>query len=201
MSKESNDPNAIELLSRLGTLLEEVANNLHHNRFDRTAIQTLLHQYSSRAESDGHLINASKQDSQCVEHGVFLCYVHAELLCWLTKHNYTIPASSVKWYSWRKLLSRKYRLPSLFSVRAHAAQLEELLRNVVAKAELLHAELRARELEIPDTEVDYERVTPHAPQGTPPEALHKLLHRAMLTEVLLREGKPPPDKWKPRRKV
>ncbi|KAF4205622.1 hypothetical protein CNMCM8980_007171 [Aspergillus fumigatiaffinis] len=189
MSEESNDPNAIDLLSRLATLLEEVANNLNHNRLDRTAIQTLLHQYSSRAESDGHLINASKQDSQCVEHGVFLSYVHVELLSWLTRHNYTIPATSVKWYSWRKLLSQKYRLPSLFSARAHAAQLEELLRNVVAKADLLHAELRARELEIPDTAVDYERVTPRAPQGTPPEALHKLLHRAMLAEVLLWEGR------------
>jgi hypothetical protein len=146
MSEESNDPNAIDLLSRLATLLEEVANNLNHNRLDRTAIQTLLHQYSSRAESDGHLINASKQDSQCVEHGVFLSYVHVELLSWLTRHNYTIPATSVKWYSWRKLLSQKYRLPSLFSARAHAAQLEELLRNVVAKADLLHAELRAREV-------------------------------------------------------
>ncbi|KAH1914645.1 hypothetical protein KXV25_002543 [Aspergillus fumigatus] len=169
MSKESTDPNAIELLSRLATLLEEVANNLHHNRLDRTAVQTLLHQYSSRAKSDGHLINASKQDSQCVEHGVFLSYVHVELLSWLTKHNYTVPASSVKWYSWRKLSSRKYRLPSLFSSRAHAAQLEDLLRNVVAKAELLQAELRAHELEIPDVAVDYERVSPQAPQGTPPE--------------------------------
>lgn len=37
--------------------------------------------------------------------------------------------------------------------------------------------------------VDYERVSPQAPQGTPPEALHKLLHRAMLAEVLLREGR------------
>ncbi|KAH1450775.1 hypothetical protein KXX13_003918 [Aspergillus fumigatus] len=189
MSKESTDPNAIELLSRLATLLEEVANNLHHNRLDRTAVQTLLHQYSSRAKSDGHLINASKQDSQCVEHGVFLSYVHVELLSWLTKHNYTVPASSVKWYSWRKLSSREYRLPSLFSSRAHAAQLEDLLRNVVAKAELLQAELRAHELEIPDVAVDYERVSPQAPQGTPPEALHKLLHRAMLAEVLLREGR------------
>ncbi|KAK9614712.1 hypothetical protein V6Z98_008829 [Aspergillus fumigatus] len=185
MSKESTDPNAIELLSRLATLLEEVANNLHHNRLDRTAVQTLLHQYSSRAKSDGHLINASKQDSQCVEHGVFLSYVHVELLSWLTKHNYTVPASSVKWYSWRKLSSRKYRLPSLFSSRAHAAQLEDLLRNVVAKAELLQAELRAHELEIPDVAVDYERVSPQAPQGTPPEGMYLFLAVWVLWSVLM----------------
>ncbi|KAF7128515.1 hypothetical protein CNMCM5793_003303 [Aspergillus hiratsukae] len=191
MSDESNDPNAIELLSRLATLLERVASNLQHNHLDRTAIQSLLLKYSSRAESDGHLINASKQDSQCVEHGVFLSYVHVELLSWLTKHNYTVPATAVKWYSLRKLISRKYRLPSLFSVRGHTAQLDDLLRNVVAKAELLHAELRAREIEVPDVAVDYGRVTPRAPQGTPPEALHKLLHRAMLAEVLLREGRVP----------
>ncbi|GIK04010.1 hypothetical protein Aspvir_008085 [Aspergillus viridinutans] len=189
MSTESDDPNAIDLLSRLATLLARVASNLHHNHLDRTTIQTLLLQYSSRAESDGRLINASRQDSQCVEHGVFLSYVHVELLSWLTKHNYTIPPSSVKWYSWRKLVSRKYRLPSLFSARAHAAQLEDLLQNVVDKGELLHADLRAHEIEVPDVAIDYGQVTPQAPQGTSPEALHKLLHRAMLAEVLLREGR------------
>jgi hypothetical protein len=171
MSKESGDPNAIDLLSRIATLLEQVASNLHHNHFDRATIQTILLQYSSRAKSDGHLINASRQDSQCVEHGVFLSHVHVELLCWLTKHNYTLPASSVKWYSWRKLISRKYRLPSLFSVRAHRAQLEDLLRNVVDKGELLHAALRAQEVEVPDVAIDYRQVTPQAPQGTPPEGM------------------------------
>ncbi|RLL93985.1 hypothetical protein CFD26_103986 [Aspergillus turcosus] len=191
MADESNDPDAIDLLSRLATLLERVASNLQHNHLDRTAIQTLLLKYSARAESDGHLINASKQDSQCVEHGVFLSYIHVELLSWLTKHNYTVPATAVKWYSWRKLVSRKYRLPSLFSVGAHTAQLEDLLRNVVEKAELLRADLRAREVAVPAVAVDYRRVIPRASQGTPPEALHKLLHRAMLAEVLLREGRVP----------
>ncbi|GIJ91417.1 hypothetical protein Asppvi_010382 [Aspergillus pseudoviridinutans] len=189
MSEEHDDPNPIDLLSRIATLLARVASNLRHNHLDRTTIQTLLLHYSARAESDGRLINAARQDSECVEHGVFLSYVHVELLSWLTKHNYTIPSSSVKWYSWRKLIARKYHLPSIFSIRAHTAQLDDLFRNVVDKGELLHSALRARGIEVPDVAIDYRQVTPQAARGAPPEALHKLLHRAMLAEVLLREGK------------
>ncbi|RHZ47419.1 glyoxalase family protein [Aspergillus thermomutatus] len=191
MPEQSNEPHAIDLLSRIAALLQRVASNLQHNHVDRNAIQALLLKYASHAESDGHLINASQLDSQCVEHGVFLSYVHVELLSWLTKHNYTIPASAVKWYSWRKLVSANNRLPSLFSVRAHKRQLEELVQNVARKADLLQADLRAHEVEIPAVAIDSRRVTPHAPQGTPPEALHKLLHRAVLAEVQLREGRVP----------
>ncbi|KAF7588865.1 hypothetical protein BBP40_005083, partial [Aspergillus hancockii] len=140
--RATQQPPSGKTSDRIANHLQRVARNLQHNHLDRNAIQALFLRYSSYADSDGHLINASRQESQCVEHGVFLCYVHAELLSWLIKHNYTIPATVVKWYSWRKLVSPKYRLPSLFSVRVHTTQLEDPPQNVAYKAELLHAALQ-----------------------------------------------------------
>ncbi|KAL2869500.1 glyoxalase family protein [Aspergillus lucknowensis] len=188
MSKETT-PNAVELLNRLATLLHREARNLQHNRFDRKRIQSLLLEYAARAESDGRLMNASRQHARCVDHGVFLAHTHLELLDWLAKHNYTVPVSAVKWYSWRKVASRKHRLPSVFVARRHASELRDLLGNVVEKAELLYADLRANEVEIPAVAIDYRQVTPQESLRTPPEALNELLERGVSVEAQLRDGK------------
>ncbi|KAL2817051.1 glyoxalase family protein [Aspergillus cavernicola] len=187
MSKESNS-NAVDLFCRISSHLSTIATNLRTNHLNRAAIQTLLLEYAARAESDVRLVNASRQDDRCVEHGVFLSYTHVELLTWLTNHNYTVPATATKWYSWRRLLSSKYRLPSVLSSRAQAANLRDLLRNVVVKAELLNADLRANGVEVPEVAIDYREVVPRASQGTRPEALEELLRRAAVAEVHLGQG-------------
>lgn len=116
-----NSVTAVELLSNLAKALEAIATNLRKNRLDRHAFVALLHDYSARAESDGRLINASRQHRQCVDRALFLAYRHIELIPWLAKNNYSIPSASAKWYSWKKLFL-KYWLP-LFSVASHIANL------------------------------------------------------------------------------
>ena len=132
--------NAIEFLASIASIIELIATNLDANRLDRRAIRKLLHEYSSRAEADGRLINASRQDPRCVDHGLFLAYVHMEFLSSLAKFNFTIPATSTKWYSWRTLL-KKYRL-SLFSISSQTAELQKQFGNIKEKAQLLSTDLQ-----------------------------------------------------------
>lgn len=144
MSQES--VTAVELLSSLAGTIHVIASNLQDNRLDRRTIQALLHDYSSRAESDGHLINASRQDSKSADLGLFLAYHHMELISWLARNNYTILSSSVKWYSLRKLFKNN-RLP-LLSISSQTADLKDQLENITKVAELVYADLEANNVKL-----------------------------------------------------
>jgi hypothetical protein len=133
-------PPGVELLSSLASIIQSVASNLQHNRLDRRDFQKLLRDYSSRAESDGALIFCARQNAQCVHHGLLLAYTHIELVSWLEKNNYNLVSTSVKWYSWKKLL-RKYRLP-LLAISSQTSQLRDMLHNVVEKADILYSDLQ-----------------------------------------------------------
>lgn len=132
---------AVEFLANMASTIQAIATNLRENRLDRQTFNSLLCDYSARAESDGRLINASRQDRQCVDRGLFLAYRHMELVSWLAKNNYTIRSTSVKWYSWKKLFS-KYRLP-LFSIASQTADLQNQLQHIKDTAELVYADLQA----------------------------------------------------------
>lgn len=139
MSEETTT--AVELLESIGTTVKAIANNLQANRLDRKTIHTLLVDYSARALSDGRLINASRQNPQCVNRGLFLAYTHMEVISWLAKNNYTIRATSIKWYSWKKVFA-KYRLP-LLSVSSQTSDLKSQMKNIQKTAELVYADLAA----------------------------------------------------------
>lgn len=132
---------AVELLANIAKTIEVIAVNLRKNRLDRHAFTDMLHDYSARAESDGRLMNASRQDDQCAGRGLFLAYRHMELISWLARNNYTIRSASVKWYSWKQLFS-KYRLP-LFSIRSQTAELRSYLQSIKETAEYVYAGLEA----------------------------------------------------------
>lgn len=140
MSQEYHEkPPAVELLNSLASIVQSIATNLQHNRVDRKEFQKLLRDYSSRAESDGRLIFASRHNSQCVDHGLLLAYTHVELVSWLQKNNYNLMSTSVKWYSWKKLFP-KYQLP-LLSIDSQTTELHNMLRNVEEKADILYSDL------------------------------------------------------------
>lgn len=143
MSQEPQEPEqtttAVEFLADMADTFKAIATNLRDNRIDRTKLLKLFFEYAARAESDGRLINASGQDPRCVNRGLFLAYTHMELLSWAANNNYTIPSTSVKWYSWRKIFSR-YRLP-LFSISSQTEELQSLMQNIEKVASLVYSEL------------------------------------------------------------
>lgn len=143
MSENSSQPlppPGHDLLIHLAIIIESIITNLQKNRFDRKSIQKLLREYVSRAESDGRLLYTARVN-QCVDHALFLAYAHLELVSWLVKNNYNLQATSVKWYSYKKLLP-KYQLP-LFSILSQTAELRDKLYNIEQKAELTYADLQA----------------------------------------------------------
>ncbi|RAL12399.1 glyoxalase family protein [Aspergillus homomorphus CBS 101889] len=180
MTESPRSRTAVELLSSLGTIANTVATNLQRNRLDRTGIQAILKEYAARAESDGQLINASRQSHRCVEHGLLLAYVHMGFIDTLLRFNLTIPASAVKWYSLRSLRKR-YRL-SLVFITPQTRDLRTQLDSIRAKAELLYADFAEHNVQIPATPIQYRKVTPCEPVGAPPEAIHDLLRRGTLAE-------------------
>jgi hypothetical protein len=135
---------AVELLGSIETTITTIANNLEANRLDRRSFRKYLRDYAERAASDGRLINASRQGSRSANRGLLLAYAHMELICWLAKSNYTISSTSVKWYSWKKLLA-KYRLP-LLGVSSQTSHLTNHLQNISKLADQLFAELDANEV-------------------------------------------------------
>jgi hypothetical protein len=143
MSEENTT--AVELLGAIGDTVRTITNQIEANRFNRKTIQKLLRDYAARAESDGRLINASRQNSECVNRGLFLAYTHMELVSWLATNNYTLLSSSIKWYSWRKVYAR-YRLP-LLSVSGHTIELKSKMEHIEKTAALVHADLEANNVE------------------------------------------------------
>lgn len=139
MSRE--EITAVEFLTDMGKTIQTIATNLRANRLDRTTIQKILLDYSYRAESDGRLMNASRQNPQCWNRGLFLGYTHMEFISWLSKNNYTVLSTSIKWYSWKQFFS-KYRLP-LFSISSQTADLQSQLQHIEKTAELVHADLES----------------------------------------------------------
>jgi hypothetical protein len=141
MSQEPQEkPPGVELLNNLASIVDSIADNLHQNRIDRKEIQKLLKDYSFRAESDGRLIFASRQNSQCINHGLLLAHTHVELVSWLQKNNYNLVSTSAKWFSWKKVFP-KYQL-SLFSISSQTTELRKMLRNVEEKADILYSDLQ-----------------------------------------------------------
>ncbi|KAL4779443.1 glyoxalase family protein [Aspergillus varians] len=181
MSEETTT--AVEFLQGVGTTVKTIADNLKANRLDRRTIHKLLCDYSARAASDGRLINASRQDPQCVNRGLFLAYTHMELISWLARNNYTISATSIKWYSWRKAFG-KYRLP-LLSISSQTADLQSQMQHIEKTAGLVHADLQANDIPIPPDSIKYPKVPVGEPAGPPPEAIHDLLHRGTIAHQKL----------------
>ncbi|PYH94509.1 glyoxalase family protein [Aspergillus ellipticus CBS 707.79] len=171
---------AVELLTSLASIVNKVATNLHQNRLDRGKIREILKEYSRRAESDGRLINASRQDQRCFDHGLFLAYVHMEFITTLLRYNFTVPATSVKWYNC-KSMRKKYRL-SLFDISSQSADLRDQLENIRQKAELLYADLEQNHVQVPPTPIQYNKVTPCGYTSVPAGTISDLLRRVSLAE-------------------
>lgn len=131
----------LDMLIHLATIIESIATNLRQNRLDRKSIQKLLQNYISRAESDGLLLYTARVN-QCVGQAVCLATSHMELVSWLVKNNYNLQSTSVRWYSYKKLLPRN-RLP-LFSIYQQTAALGEKLRRIEKNANLVYTDLLAK---------------------------------------------------------
>lgn len=141
MTEPSEVITAVEFLAKTAGIIDTIRTNLLHNRLDRKEFQRLLSEYTNRAESDGKLMNAARQEPHCANRGLFLAYNHMECLSWLDKHNYTIPSSSVKWYSWKQILG-KNRIPIFWS-SSPTVELQALMKNIERTAALVCADLKA----------------------------------------------------------
>lgn len=97
------DFQASEFLDGAGRIALSIATDLRRNGLDRRRIREVLSQYTRRAFSDGRLIDAARCDSRLVDHAILLLDAHVELISRLVSQKYTIPAISLKWYSWRNL--------------------------------------------------------------------------------------------------
>ncbi|KAJ5826971.1 hypothetical protein N7447_003734 [Penicillium robsamsonii] len=188
---------AVELLGSMETTINTIVNNLGANRLDRRSFRKYLGDYADRAASDGRLINASRQDLRCANRGLLLAYAHMDLICWLAKSNYTVSATSVTWYSWRKLFA-KYRLP-LLAVTSQTTHLTHHLQNIGKLADQVFSDLDAndvkslfsktcghkltcRKIAISPDSIKYRKVPLGQPIGSPPEGSHDLIHRATLAQ-------------------
>ncbi|KAJ5763688.1 glyoxalase family protein [Penicillium manginii] len=158
---------AVDFLIKTATIIQKIEKNLELNRLDRKKIRELLNEYSRRAESDGRLMNAARQDDQCANRGLFLAYTHMELLCWLAKNNFNIPSSSIRWYSLRQFLP-KYRIPSFWS-SAKPSELKSQLNHIKRTAALVHADLQAHRISVPETAIEYPSVSVGEPATQPTE--------------------------------
>jgi hypothetical protein len=176
---------AVDFLIKTATIIQKIEKNLELNRLDRKKIRELLNEYSRRAESDGRLMNAARQDDQCANRGLFLAYTHMELLCWLAKNNFNIPSSSIRWYSLRQFLP-KYRIPSFWS-SAKPSELKSQLNHIKRTAALVHADLQAHrvcqtdhktqsrtvltlnKISVPETAIEYPSVSVGEPATQPTE--------------------------------
>ena len=130
---------AVELLNSIGTPVSTIANNLGINRLDRRGFQKYLHDYADRAALDGQLIDAARVNVLCANRALFLAQAHMELICWLAENNYTISSTSVKWYSWKKILA-KYRLP-LLGVSSQTSHLRNHLQEIKKTADQVYTDL------------------------------------------------------------
>ncbi|KAJ5683362.1 glyoxalase family protein [Penicillium macrosclerotiorum] len=139
MSQEKHT--AVDLLKKMGDTVLRIEQNLQQNRLDRKSFRRLLNEYLLRAESDGRLMNAARQEPHCDNRGVFLAYTHMELITWLSKNNYTLLSTSVGWYSWRQFLS-KYRIPPFWDSEK-AKDLKSQLHHIKRIAALVYADLQA----------------------------------------------------------
>ena len=138
---------ALEILDNVGATVNTIAINLGANRLDRRSFRKYLCDYADRAASDGRLINASRDNTpQCANRGLLLAYAHMEMICWLAKNNWTISSSSVKWYSWRKILA-KYRIP-LLGISPQKSHILKKLKYIKTIADQLYAELDATDVSI-----------------------------------------------------
>lgn len=141
MTETSQVITAVEFLAKTAGIIDTIRTNLLHNRLDRKEFQKLLSEYSTRAESDGKLMNAARQEPHCANRGLFLAYNHMECLTWLAKQNYTIPSTTVKWYSWKQIQS-KNRIPFFWS-SSPTVELRALMNNIERTAALVCADLKA----------------------------------------------------------
>jgi hypothetical protein len=135
------DFQASEFLDSAGRIALSIATGLRRNCLDRRRIREVLSQYSRRAFSDGRLIDAARCDGRSVDHAILLLDAHVELISWLVSQNYTITATSIKWYSWRNLsptniftfLQSSRRLRQLQTALDHVTEKEALLSADIAR--------------------------------------------------------------------
>lgn len=139
-SAMSDTPSAVfDLLNDISSLVYTIVVGLRNNRLDRKTIQDLLLVYYSRTPSDGRLIDIARRDDRCVGSAEYLLHAHVELITWLVNHNFTVPVTSVKWYSWKSLL-KKYRLPFLYH-GMRSADIQSQLKSIEEKAGILLADM------------------------------------------------------------
>ncbi|KAJ5738889.1 glyoxalase family protein [Penicillium malachiteum] len=186
MSKEEVEVTSVEFLIKTGSVIKTIETNLEKNRLDRNTIRQLLNEYSSLAESDGRLMNAARQEPECANRGLFLAYTHIELITWLGKLNFTIPSSSIKWYSLRQF-SSKYRLPFFWNSEV-SSDLQGQLDHIKKTAALVYADLQAHNISIPTTAIKYPNVPVGDPVSPPVEAYEQLLHRGTIALQVLEGG-------------
>lgn len=132
----TSDFEAINFLGSVGYLTLSISTNLKANRLGRRKIRTLLSQYSVLALSDGRLIDTARSDIRSIDHAIDLLYAHVELILWLVAQNYTISATSIKWYSCKKLLHG-----NRLHLSRHSSQLQSAFDSVLEKEALVRADI------------------------------------------------------------
>ncbi|KAJ6163818.1 hypothetical protein N7497_003797 [Penicillium chrysogenum] len=126
MSEETTTE--VELLDSVGVTIDTIANNLGRNRLDRSTFRKYLCDYSNHAASDRLLLNAARHNFRCANRALFLAQAHMELICWLAENNYSISSTSIKWYSWKKMVP-KHHLP-LLGVPSQTSHLRSQLQHI-----------------------------------------------------------------------
>ncbi|KAJ5637026.1 glyoxalase family protein [Penicillium lividum] len=158
---------AVDFLATTASIIDTIRTNLLRNRLNRKDFQKLLSDYSNRAESDGRLMNAARQEPHCANRGLFLAFNHMELVSWLDKQNYNINSTSVKWYSWKQILDQN-RIPPFWS-SAPTVELQALMKNIERTAALVYADLKAHNISVPETAIKYRDVPRGEPVAAPPK--------------------------------
>lgn len=129
------DFEATNFLDSVGHTTQLIATCLRNNKLNSKKIQLLLSEYSSDALLDGRLIDTARSDDRCVEHAIHLLFAHVDFIAWLVSQNYTITASSVKWYSCKTVLNRDRFHLSKF------AQPEEIIGRIREMEVLVRADI------------------------------------------------------------
>jgi hypothetical protein len=117
-----------DILKTGSDFVQVIHNGLQKNSLGRKTFRSLLRQYYMRAPSDGWLVDAARQHGNCAYYAFHLLIAHADLANWLADNNFKRASTSVKWYSYKKLL-RSNRIP-FFSANARTKELQAKLNHI-----------------------------------------------------------------------
>ncbi|KAJ5936520.1 glyoxalase family protein [Penicillium verhagenii] len=130
------DFEATNFRDSVGHTTQSIVTCLRNNELNTKKIQLLLSKYSLDALLDGRFIGTARSDGRCVDHATHLLFAHVDFIAWLVSQNYTITASSVKWYSWRTVLNRRR-----FYLSPKFAQPQEIIERIRDTEEVVWAEI------------------------------------------------------------